>query len=68
MAVLLPAGAPLRQEDLVDLPDDGRRYELIDGSLVVTPAPGSVHQLVAGALYRLLWSARRGLVAEQPPP
>lgn len=59
MAVLLPAGAPLRHEDLADLPDDGRRYELIDGSLVVTPAPGSVHQLVAGALYRLLWSARR---------
>ena len=26
------------------LPDDGNRYELIDGELVVTPAPRGVHQ------------------------
>ncbi len=59
MAVTMPAGSPLSYEDLAELPDDGRRYELIDGSLIVTPAPGTTHQLVVGAIYRLLWPARR---------
>jgi Uma2 family endonuclease len=36
------------------LPDDGQRYEIIDGELHVTPAPSDVHQLVAGAFYRRL--------------
>jgi Uma2 family endonuclease len=26
------------------LPDDGQRYEIIDGELFVTPAPGYPHQ------------------------
>jgi len=26
-------------DDLQDLPDDGQRYEVIDGELFVTPAP-----------------------------
>jgi len=51
-------GALLAYGDLRDLPDDGRRYELLDGALVVTPAPGSRHQVIVGALYRLLWAAR----------
>jgi Uma2 family endonuclease len=32
------------------LPDDGRRYELIDGELVVTPAPRGLHQAALMAL------------------
>lgn len=36
------------------LPDDGQRYELIDGVLHVTPAPSDVHQLVAAAFHRRL--------------
>ena len=49
-------GMPLPAErwtaDLVrTLPDDGQRYELISGTLVVTPAPRRTHQLVVGELY-----------------
>lgn len=41
--------------DMLDaLPDDGQRYELIDGELFVTAAPTDVHQLVATAFHRRL--------------
>src|SRR6266542_3645228 len=40
--------------DLERTPDDGRRYELIDGVLIVSAAPGRLHQRVVGRLYRLL--------------
>lgn len=68
MAVALPSGSSLTYEDLFDLPDDGRRYELIDGSLVVTPAPGTTHQLVVAALCRVLWGARRAGMVVLPAP
>jgi len=39
-------------EDLQAFPEgDGKRYEIIDGDLLVTPAPHSKHQLVLGNLY-----------------
>lgn len=41
-------------DDLERFPDDGNRYELLDGVLLVTPAPGVAHQVVANRLqYRL---------------
>jgi Uma2 family endonuclease len=46
-------------EMLDDLPDDGQKYEIIDGELFVTPAPSDVHQLVVGALYRRLYEYTR---------
>ena len=47
--------------DMLDaLPDDGQRYELLDGVLHVTPAPSEIHQLVAGALYATLRGYLRG--------
>lgn len=40
--------------DLDEIPDDGCRYELIDGVLVVSPGPRPAHQGVAGNLHLLL--------------
>ncbi len=54
---LLPRSRPLTRADLATMPDDGHRYELIDGVLLVTPAPSYDHQDVVGQLYLLL-SAR----------
>jgi Uma2 family endonuclease len=36
------------------LPDDGRRYEVLDGALVVSPAPSMNHQRVVFLLARIL--------------
>jgi Uma2 family endonuclease len=36
----------LTYRDYAALPDDGRRYEIHDGELSVTPAPGRTHQYV----------------------
>lgn len=41
-------------DDLHLLPDDGQRYELVDGGLAVTPPPTQDHQSLAGALRDLL--------------
>jgi Uma2 family endonuclease len=37
-------------DDLESFPNDGNRYELLDGFLIVTPAPGFPHQLIASRL------------------
>jgi Uma2 family endonuclease len=37
-------------DDLRSFPEDGQRYELLEGVLLVTPAPGSAHQVVLGRL------------------
>lgn len=46
MAMPVVARTDWTVEMLDALPDDGRRYELIDGELFVTPAPADVHQYV----------------------
>ncbi|MDB4874454.1 MAG: hypothetical protein JWM41_900 [Gemmatimonadetes bacterium] len=47
----MPAsGAHWTVEMLDALPDDGNRYEILDGELFVTPSPSDVHQFVVGAL------------------
>ena len=37
-------------EDLAQFPDDGNRYELVDGFLLVTPAPLPAHEVVVSRL------------------
>ncbi|KDN22916.1 Uma2 family endonuclease [Amycolatopsis rifamycinica] len=45
---------PLTVHDLEGMPDDGRRRELIDGVLIVSPAPGLRHQTIGYRLYGVL--------------
>jgi Uma2 family endonuclease len=53
-ALALPHGAPFTVDDLFRMPDDGNRYEVLGGSLVVSPAPAPMHQLVADELRLIL--------------
>ncbi len=43
---VLPRGREFTRDDLDAMPDDGNRYELIDGLLIATPAPGFRHQIM----------------------
>jgi Uma2 family endonuclease len=56
-AVKLPHAAPYTVDDLFEMPDDGNRYEVLGGSLVVSPAPRPIHQLAADELRLLLRNA-----------
>lgn len=44
----------LTYRDLWHTPDDGNRWEIIDGEVCVSPAPYVSHQRAVAALYRLL--------------
>jgi Uma2 family endonuclease len=46
---------PLTVDDLDALPDDGHRYEIIDGTLIVSPGPELRHQAVQSELLRTLF-------------
>ena len=63
MTLMTPStrwGEPLTLADRDAMPDvDGRRYELIGGSIVVTPAPLTGHQRGSRRLQRLLEDAAR---------
>lgn len=58
---MLPRDVTLRSTDATwttadweQLPDDGQRYEIIDGVLYVSTAPGLFHQWIAQELYAAL--------------
>ncbi len=44
-------------DDLDRFPRDGNRYEVLDGVLLVTPAPGNTHQLIISRLVMHLANA-----------
>ncbi len=41
-------------EDFLHLPDDGKRYEIIDGELYMSPAPNTLHQRTVLQLSNIL--------------
>ncbi len=64
-AANMPA-AKLTYADYRRLPDDGQRYEILDGQVVVSPSAGSSHQGIQAALsshlFRRIQERRRGRV------
>lgn len=54
---LMSREGPWRICDLDRLPDDGQRYEIVDGSLLVSPPPTPEHQGIAARTVALLRSA-----------
>ena len=53
MALTKPAGS-WTYDDLLALPDDGKRYEIIEGELYEMPSPAAVHALTTWNLMFLL--------------
>lgn len=57
MTVMPRTGEGWTVDDLDRVPDDGLQYELLDGLLLVTPAPVPLHQRAVGNLYLVLRAA-----------
>ncbi|GAB08267.1 hypothetical protein GOARA_006_00260 [Gordonia araii NBRC 100433] len=53
----LPRGRALTRADLDAMPDDGHRYELIDGILIVSPSPRLLHQQAVYLISHVLFDA-----------
>jgi Uma2 family endonuclease len=62
------ATAPLTVADLDRTPNDGRRYELLDGVLTVSPAPLVPHQVVLFELAVMLHAVLPDELAIVPGP
>jgi len=51
----IPSGKiRLGYDDFWSVPDDGNRYEILDGEMFVTPPPSSRHQIVSARLHHVL--------------
>ena len=55
-------------DDLDRMPEDGNRYELLDGMLLVTPAPSLSHQMIATVLAARLIAAVDASIARVVGP
>lgn len=66
----VPGGVRFRAEDIWDTPEDGNRYEVIDGRLCMTPPPSWAHQrgstMLAFYLVRHVRERGLGEVATAP--
>jgi Uma2 family endonuclease len=62
-SAMAPSTARLTAEELLRLPEDGLRHELLAGEHVVTPSPSPKHQRVVGRVYFLLqlWLREHGV-------
>lgn len=59
MARPVPASIPpgpfkLTVDEYMELPNDGKRYQILDGELDVTPAPRPRHQKILGRMFSIL--------------
>jgi Uma2 family endonuclease len=54
-AMATPRRIRYRADDLWDMPDDGKIYEIIDGELYVSPTPAEPHQRALMNLAGYLW-------------
>lgn len=50
---------PFTYQDLLNMPDDGKRYEVLDGDLVVSPSPRTKHQRTVTKVFEVLLKAER---------
>jgi Uma2 family endonuclease len=57
VSVAASHSGPWTEGDLATLPDDGQRYELLEGVLLVSPSPSGRHQLVSLELAQQLKAA-----------
>ena len=54
-AIKLPHAAPYTVDDLFEIPDDENRYQVLGGSLLMSPVPAPKHQLASFKLQSLLY-------------
>ena len=47
----MPVTRHFTAADLASMPDDGQRYEIVRGELLVSPAPGVDHQTIVARLF-----------------
>lgn len=69
MALHLDSEREWTYEEYLELPDDGKRYEIIDGRLYVTPARSPYHQILSGrllVLFHPLQEAGQGMMIHAP--
>ena len=64
----MPVSGDWTVDDLDRLPDDGLRYELVDGVLLVSPSPLARHQVALSALLMQLGKAAPAHLRVLPAP
>lgn len=53
--MVVRSGVRFKADDIWDTPEDGNRYEVIDGVLYMTPPPIEPHQNAASVLHGHMW-------------